>query len=472
MNPPSLNEKGMSKHLPTYLTQDDVLSAQEAAKVMDQTGEVLEKSVVPFIAKAQKIMESAFVEWRGEGKYVYTPDGQGFFDCVGAGGVFGLGFAHPDVVEAVVLQARRGGLATRAGFVPGQAELTTKLKALVPDNLEYVYFGNSGTEAVEAAIKLARVSTGKKKLIGTNLGYHGMSLATISLSGIGMWRDGIGPYLEGTQLVEHGNLAELEEAIDDDTAAVVLEPVQWASGCKVVADDYFQGVRELCDKHGAKFILDEIQTGLGRTGKRFALEHWGARPDILCTGKILSGGMVPVSAILYTADIHKGERMRPLFNNSSFAGNPLSCAAGIATLNLLEDRYFDRAEKLGDLMGEAFAELTEEFPYFLSGFHGLGLMRCLEFTNPLFGAVFAEWMRRDESTLIAAMGHIPQFVRISPPFICEDEDIEALKQSCKNVLRSLAKFTPQELFEDFSLKLQAVQRAMAEPAEDQEGALA
>lgn len=465
-------KRAMSKHLPTYLTQEDKLSAEESAKVFKDTAKGLEESVAPFIVKAQTVMENAFLEWRGEGKYIYTPDGKGLFDCVGAGGVFGLGFSHPDVVEAVVLQARRGGLATRAGFLPGQAELAAKLKAIAPDNLQHVYFGNSGTEAVEAAIKLARLSTGKKKLIGTKLGYHGMSIATISLSGIGMWRDGIGPYLEATELVTHGNLAELEEAMDDDTAAVVLEPVQWASGCKVVAQDYFQGVRELCDRYGAKFILDEVQTGLGRTGKKFALEHWNARPDILCTGKILSGGMVPVSAVLYTADVQKAERMRPLFNNSSFGGNPLACAAGITTLNLLSDRYFERAEKLGDLMGDAFQELLDEFGYFLAGFHGLGLMRCLEFQNPLFGAVFSEWLRRDESILTAAMGHIPQFVRISPPFICDDEDIEALKQSCKNVLRTMAGFTPQELFEDFNAKLQMVQRAMAEAAEEQEGAMA
>jgi putrescine aminotransferase len=462
----------MSKHLPTYLTQEDQLSEEDAAKVMDWTGDVLEESVVPFIVKAQRVMENAFLEWRGEGKYVYTPDGKGFFDCVGAGGVFGLGFAHPEIVEAVVLQARRGGLATRAGFLPGQAELTQRLRAIAPDDLKYVYFGNSGTEAVEAAIKLARVSTGKKKLVGTRLGYHGMSLATISLSGIGMWRDGVGPYLEETALVEHGNLAELEETMDDDTAAVVLEPIQWASGCKVVAEDYFAGVRALCDKHGALMILDEVQTGLGRTGKKFALEHWGAKPDILCTGKILSGGMVPISAVLYNEEVHKGERMRPLFNNSSFGGNPLACAAGITTLNLLNDRYFERAEKLGDLMGQAFQELTDEFGYFLGGFHGLGLMRCLEFQSPLFGAVFAEWMKRDESILVAAMGHIPQFVRISPPFVCDDEDIELLKQACSNVLRTMAGFTPQELFEQFSSKIQAVQRAMAESAEDQEEALA
>ena len=460
----------MSKYLPTHLTKDDTVSKEEAEIILSETGKVIEDCIIPFIAKAQRIMDSAFVEWRGEGKYVYSPDGQKIFDCVGGGGVFGLGFAHPDVVEAVTLQAKRGGLCTRAGLVPGQAELATKLRAITPEKLSYVYFGNSGTEAVEAAIKLARLATGKKKLIGTHLGYHGMSIGTVSLSGINMWRDGVGPFLEGTELVTHGSLAAMEEAIDDDTAAVILEPIQWASGCKVVADDYFTGVKALCEKHGALLILDEVQTGLGRTGPKFAMEHWGVEPDLLCVGKILSGGMVPVSAVLYTQQVHKAERMRPLFNNSSFGGNPLACAAGIATLNLLEDRYFERALKLGNLLGEAFEELKEEFPLYLAGYHGHGLMRCLEFTSPLFGAVFSEWMRRDEGVLVAAMSHIPQFVRVSPPFICEDKCIEELKQSCRNVMQNMAKQTAQELFEDFSAAIQKVQVALAEPVEDLEGA--
>lgn len=462
----------MSKYLPTYLTKDDNLSAEDAQAIQDETGKVLETRVVPFIAKAQRLMESAFLEWRGEGKYILTPDGKKFFDCVGAGGVFGLGFAYPDIVEAVTLQAKRGGLATRAGFIPGQAELAEKLVALTPDSLQYVYYGNSGTEAVEAAIKMARVATGKKKLIGTHLGYHGMSVATISLSGINMWRDGIGPYLEGTELVTHGDLAAMEQAIDSDTAAVVLEPIQWASGCKVVAKDYFKGVKALCEKHGALLILDEVQTGLGRTGKKFAMEHWDVEPDILCVGKILSGGMVPISAVLYTQQVHKGERMRPLFNNSSFGGNPLACAAGITTLNLLDGKYFERAAKLGDSMGECFEDIKSSFPEHVANYHGLGLMRCLEFTSPLFGAVFSEWLRRDQSIITAAMGHIPQFVRISPPFICDDEDIIALRDSCKSVLAEMAKYTPQELFEDFNKSLQKVQVALAQPIEDQEGALA
>ena len=164
--------------------------------------------------------------------------------------------------------------------------------------------------------------------------------------------------------------------------------------------------------------------------------------------------------------------MRPLFNNSSFGGNPLACAAAITTINLLQDRYFERAEKLGDLLGQAFEELKQEFPQYLAGYHGHGLMRCLEFTDGIFGVIFSEWMRRDEGVIIAAMSHIPQFVRISPPFVCVDEDIEALKNSARNVLQTMTGFTPQQMFHDFTKILQEVQKAMAEPTSTQEGALA
>lgn len=458
----------MSKFVPEYLKMPSTVSAEESKKILEETGDVLERSVIPFIVAAQKALESDFVEWRGEGKYVYTPDGKAFFDCVGAGGVFGLGFAHPDIVEAVTLQAKRGGLATRSGFLPGQAELATKLLAIAPDNLEYVYFGNSGTEAMEAAMKLARLATGKKKLIGTHLGYHGMSMATISLSGLGPWRDGIGPFLEGSHLVTHGHLSELEEVMDDDTAAVVLEPVQWASGCRVVSKEYFAGVRELCDRHGALLILDEVQTGLGRTGTKFALEYFGVEPDILCTGKILSGGMVPISAVLYTDAVQRAERMRPMFNNSSFGGNPLACAAGITTLNLLEDKYFDRAAALGDKLGEVFEELKQGYPELIADYHGLGLMRCLEFTIPLYGTIFGEWLRRDASILVAAMGHVPQYVRISPPFICDDADLDKLKEGCVAVLDEISKFSPQELFRDLQAVFQKVSKAMEKGVDDRE----
>lgn len=427
----------MSSYLPRALQEGDTVSAERAEEIFRAISQTLEDHVTPLQVKIGNVLKTSFVEWRGEGIYVYTPDGKKRFDCVGGGGVFGLGFAHPDIVEAVCQQARRGGLATRAGYIPNQAELTEKLLAAAPDNLKFAFFANTGTESVECAIKLARLATGRGKLIGTHLGYHGLSTGTISLSGIGIWRDGIGPYLEGTELVHHGDLEGLAEVLDEQTAAVVLEPIQWASGCKVVAPDYFQKVHQMCKEKGALLILDEVQTGLGRTGYKFACEHWGVKPDLLCVGKILSGGMIPISAVLYTEGVQAAEYKRSLFNNSSYGGNPIACAAGVTTLNLLNDRYFERSRVLGEQLAEGFDKLRAEFPDLLAGYHGLGLMRCLEFLAPVAGYIFSARMATEHSVIVASMGHMPHFVRVSPPFISSDEDMAYLLESARSCLLSL-----------------------------------
>jgi putrescine aminotransferase len=427
----------MSSNLPRALQEGDQVSSERAAELFESISRTLEQHVSPFQVKVSNALKTSWVEWRGEGIYVYTPDGQKRYDCVGAGGVFGLGFAHPDLVDAITLQARRGGLATRAGYIPNQAELAEKLVALAPDNLKYAFFANSGTEALECAIKLARLATGRGKLIGTYMGYHGLSTGTISLSGLGLWRDGIGPYLEGTQLVHHGDLDSLAEVLDEETAAVVLEPIQWASGCRVAAPDYFQKVHQMCQQKGALLILDEVQTGLGRTGYKFALEHWNVKPDILCVGKVLSGGMIPISAVLYSEQVQAAENKRTLFNNSSYGGNPIACAAGVTTLNLLNERYFERARLLGEQMAAGFDQLLAEFPDLLAGYHGLGLMRCLEFKAPVAGYLFSTRMATNHSIIVASMGHMPNLVRISPPFISSDEDMAYLLSSARSCLREL-----------------------------------
>lgn len=454
----------MTSHLPRALQEGDQVSPERAKELLDQIGKTLEGHMIPMQVRVGRALETNFVEWRGEGIYVYTPDGQKRFDCVGGGGVFGLGFAHPEVVEAVCAQARRGGLATRAGLVPNQAELAETLLAMVPDNLEYAFFANSGTEALECAIKLARIATGRSKLIGTYLGYHGMSIGTISLSGIGVWRDGIGPYLEGTELVHHGDLAGLAEVLDEDTAAVVLEPVQWASGCKVADHDYFAKVAQMCKEKGALLIFDEVQTGLGRTGYKFALEHWNVEPDILCVGKVLSGGMVPISAVLYTAQVQAAEANRTLFNNSSFGGNPIASAAAVTTLNLLNSTYFERARLLGEQMAEGFDRLLEEFPDLLAGYHGLGLMRCLDFLAPMAGYIFSSRMATKHGVQVASMGHMPNLVRVSPPFICTDDDMAYLIEAARACLLELRELGAQGVQQELEGLIAAINRVNAEAA--------
>lgn len=451
--------------LPAWLEMGDQLTPEEYTQHEGVWLSEIEEHVNPILASGMRATGNVFVEWRGEGLYVYDPVGKQLFDCLGAGGVFGLGFRHPRVIEAVKHQLDRMPLSTRMGLVPAQGTLAKRLLARAPGDFQYVFFGNSGTESVEAALKLARVATGRGGLVGTTEGYHGMSTGTISLSGLKMWRDGVGPMLGRTRLVPHGSIEALEAVVNETTAAVVLEPIQWASGCKVPEPDYFPKVRELCDRTGALLILDEVQTGLGRTGYWFACEHWGVKADILCVGKVLSGGVVPISATLYTARVFEGEKNRGLFNNSSFGGNPLACTAGVAAMDVLEgDGLVERSRALGEQLEQGFDQIREEFPGIVAGQHGLGLMRCLEMTHPLYGFVFQEILRRDHSILVASMAHIPQFVRVSPPFICTDDDLAHLVKATSDTVRTLQEMGPEKVqayFQEILQKIQAAAKAAA-----------
>ena len=441
-------QKTETSQLPPWLLQPETIS-EEACSAMEQEliGTVGEH-VNYLLGIGQQVIEAPFVEWRCEGKYVYDPKGREFFDCMGAGGVFGLGFRHPRVIEAVKAQLDRMALSTRAGLVPAQAALAEKLIKVAPPGLKGVFFGSSGTEAVEAAIKLARLATGRPGLVGTHFGYHGLSLGTISLSGLRLWRQGVEPALGGTTLIQHGNLAELRSVVDETTAAVILEPIQWAAGCRVADDEYFKEVKAHCRRMGALLILDEIQTGLGRTGHWFACEHWGVEPDILCVGKVLSGGVVPVSATLYSEQVQQAERMRLLFNNSSFGGNPLACTAGYAAMECLEDGLLENSKRLGDQLGEGFDSLREEFPDLVAGQHGLGLMRCLEMTQPIYGSMLADYLRRESRIMTASLAHIPQFIRVSPPFICEPEDIDHLMAETRRIVRKFQEMGMEALTQE------------------------
>lgn len=448
-----------TQSLPSWLTHDLILE-EEAYKPLERRWlNLTEDHINQMLVHGQKASE-VMVEWHTEGIYVSDPLGKKYFDCLGAGGVFGLGFRHPRVMAAVKAQLDRVALSTRMGIVPAQGELAAKLIEVAPPGYTGVFFGNSGTESVEAAIKLARLATGRSGLVGTHFGYHGMSIGTISLSGLGLWRDGIGSVVADTELVQHGNLEELASKVNENTAAVVMEPIQWASGCKVVGPRYFTEVKKICEQAGALLILDEVQTGLGRTGRWFACEHWNVVPDLLCVGKVLSGGVIPISATLFGPQVHQKEKVRVLFNNSSFGGNPLACAAGYAAVEALQDGLLQRSEELGEQMEDGFDELCRDFSDLLEGHHGIGLMRCIEFTNSSHGALFNELMRVEQSVIVAAMAHIMQFVRISPPFICTDSDMQALLQACRACLERIREMGAEgvaKFFNQMMMRIRAVQ---------------
>lgn len=420
----------------------DVLTEEEYAQMLADQFDLQEKHYNPMMARTLRALGSALVEWRGEGAFLIDPRGKRYYDCMGAGGTFGIGHSHPKVIAAVKKQLDRAPLSTRAGISPGQAFLAAALSEKVPGKLPFCSFLNSGTEAVEAALKLARLTTNRPKFIGMINGYHGMSIGTLSVGGIEYWRHNT-PNLAEATLVPFMDLQALEKAMGDDVAAVVLEPVQWASGCTVATPEYLRRVRALCDAHGTLLIADEIQTGLGRTGKWFAMEYSGVVPDLICVGKVLSGAVCPVSAVLYSAQVRAAEESRPLFNNSTFAGNPLACAAGMATLKVLEEeKMIERAAHLGDMLEKGFDALCRDFPDMAVGHRGVGLMRCMGTTAPAIGLTFQEMMREEHGVLLTSMVHCPEVIRVSPPFCSTDADLQGLLDKWRSLFEYLHKIGP------------------------------
>ena len=451
-----------STHL-DYRTLPDIVEPSQRAALMEQLLTEYDLNN-PLMSQYFRAMESELVEWRTDGIYVINHTGQKYYDCLGAGGVFGLGFRHPKVIQAVKDQLDRVALSSRFSIPPMTAALAHKLVSLAPTGLNRVYFGSSGTEALEAAIKLARLTTGKAGLIGTEFGYHGMSIATLSISGLQLWRAGTEPSVGATQVLPFNNLKAMEQAIGPDTAAVILEPVQWASGCEVATTEYLKGVRQLCDRHGALLIFDEVQCGMGRCGKMWAHEYQGVTPDILCIGKVLSGGVMPISAALYTEKIARAEFNRPLFNNSSFGGNPLACAAALKTLEVIEEEnLIEQSYRHGNRVNQEFAALVKDYPSVVQGQRGIGLMTCIILTRPQYGLLLQDFVRDDFNIFISSMMHMPEFVRISPPFISTDDDIGCMLGAIRQSIAKIAKMPVAEVMAYFAQLQEKFKKIQAPP---------
>src|SRR5256714_6675294 len=232
----------------------------------------------------ERAVEGAVVEWEGEGCFVRDINGREFLDCLGGFGIFALGHRHPKVINAIKAQLDRLALHSQWMLNPMAADAARRLAEITPGNLRKTFWCSSGTEAVEGGLKLARLYTGKKKYISTINSFHGKTMGALSVTGRDLFRNPFEPLLE-TTFVPYGEIEAMENAVDGETAAVILEPIQGEGGIRIPPDDYLPTVRELCTKRNVLLIFDEVQTGLGRTGKMFGCNHTGVVPDIMCLGK-------------------------------------------------------------------------------------------------------------------------------------------------------------------------------------------
>ncbi len=357
---------------------------------------------------------------RGKGVWVWDAEGKKYLDFVAGLAVNNLGHCHPRVVEAIARQAGTLIHCSNLYYIEPQVRLAEQL--VNNSALDRVFFCNSGAEAVEAAIKLARkhakkVSQDKSQIITALQSFHGRTLAAITATGQPKYQKGYEPLPAGFKHVPFNDFTAMEEALTDDVCAVLLEPVQGEGGVNVAEREYLQGVRHLCDERGALLILDEVQTGMGRTGRLFAYEHYGIEPDILALAKALAGGF-PMGAMLAREEI--AQAFSPGDHASTFGGNPLACVAAIASLGvLLGEDYVKNAEVVGSYFRKRLADLIGRY-HFVKEVRGLGLMLALELYIP--GAGIVDRCRNKGLLVNCVKENVLRFV---PPLIVSTEDVDA-----------------------------------------------
>jgi putrescine aminotransferase len=372
------------------------------------------------------------VEWDAEGCFVRDMRGEVWLDALSFMGVFGLGHKHPAVIKAVKEQLDRMPMNARYFFNKPQSDLAALLMEHAPGSrLKNVFFCNSGSEAVDVALKCAKFTTQRSEIISTHESYHGVTIGAVSVSGMSHFRDGIDPLLPGVRFIPFGDTAALEAAVSKSTAAVIMEPVHAGLGSMAAPPGYFAKVQELCDRHGALFICDEVQTGLGRTGRMWGIDHHpGVEPDIICMGKVLSGGVMPIGATLYSERIADALSERLIFNTSTFGGGELACAAGHAAVKVIVDeKLSERAAEGGKILGSCLRQVQERHPSHIRDVRGVGMMWTIEFTDPLVVFFVFPHLLREHRVLVAPHLNRVDMMRLSPPLGADRPTLERIAQA-------------------------------------------
>ncbi|GKS69881.1 ornithine--oxo-acid transaminase [Nitrosomonas sp. PY1] len=383
---------------------------------------------------------------RAVGQYLYDEHGNEYLDLLSGFGVYAFGRNHPTMISALkeVLTLEMPDLVQLdASILSGL--LAQEILTTTPDNLSRVFFCNSGTEAVEASIKFARYATKRNRIICCDHAYHGLTMGALSLNGEQIFRDGFGPLLLDCGSVPFNDLAALEKALcNKDVAAFIVEPVQ-GKGVNIPDDNYLPEVERLCKQYGTLFVADEIQTGIGRTGKFWAIEHWQVKPDMICMAKALSGGFVPVGAVAMTQKIMDSvfNRMdRAVVHGSTFSKNNMAMAAGLASLEIIKtQKLVENSARIGSEIVNRLNVVKGQFEFFKEA-RGKGSMIAVEFKSPSSLSLKAAWMMletankglfcqmitiplfKEHRILTQVAGHGMNVVKLLPPLILQQRDLD------------------------------------------------
>jgi putrescine aminotransferase len=399
-----------------------VTDGADAQALYDETYENYREYVNPPLARVMKLSGSP-VEVSAQGATIVDHNGKSYLDFAGGYGVFTLGYRHPRVVAAVRAQLDAMALSGRTMFNPLLGRLAKRLAELTPGDLKISFFANSGTEAVEGALKLARAATKRAKFVGTEGAFHGKTFGALSVSGREAFRAPFAPLLADVVHAPFGDLAALA-ALVDDAAAVIVEPVQGEGGVNVPPPGYLRGVRDLCDRSGAVFIADEVQTGLGRCGALFACDLAGVVPDVMTLAKGLSGGVMPIGAYVARPGVWNAAYAKdPLLHTSTFGGNPLACAAALAALDVLvEDDLAANARERGAELLTGAREIAARYQDVIAEVRGVGLLVGVELRNEGYGGTIIPELLKRGVTAAWTLNQ-QRVIRLEPPLIVDATQI-------------------------------------------------
>ena len=392
--------------------------------IFDETIENYRRYLNPPLARVMKLSGSP-VEISAEGCIITDHTGKKYLDFAGGYGVFTLGHRHPRVLAAVRAQLDLMALSGRTMFNPLMGRLAKRLAEITPGDLQISFFANSGAEAIEGALKLARAATKRTKIVGTHDGYHGKTLGALSVSGRPYYQTPYAPLVPDVAHVPFGEPAALETALAN-AAAFVVEPIQAEGGVVCPPAGYLRAVRDCCDRTGALFIADEVQTGLGRCGTLFACDAEGVVPDIMTLAKGLSGGVVPIGAYVARAAVWNAAYARaPLMHTSTFGGNELACAAALAALEvLLTDDLTANARRRGAELLAGARAVAQRYPQAIAAVRGAGLLVGVELTNEGYaGTIIPELLHRGVTA--AWTLNAQRVIRLEPPLIVSRAQIAA-----------------------------------------------
>jgi putrescine aminotransferase len=458
-SPTSLDEEThcMSQNLKTALEESGrvldligqkTLPPEEQKRVIAESVRYWTDYVNPGFLEYRKSVSTDYtaVEWSDEGAVFRDVQGKEFIDCLGGFGIYVTGHRHPKVLKAVREQLDRQAIHSQELIDPLRTYLARLVALITPGDLQYSFFSNSGTESIEACLKMAILTTGRQNFVGCIGAFHGKSMGSLGGTSKAMFREPFLPLKRWTH-VPFGDVDALRMVVSsadfsgDRVAAVVIEPIQGEGGINVAPPGYLAAAREICDKYGAMLVFDEVQSGMGRSGKMFCCEHDGVVPDLMALGKGFGGGVMPIGAAVGTPKTWERYIENPFLHTTTFGGNPVCCAAAIATIHvLLEEDLPRQAGEKGEYLLPRMNEIAQRNPKVMSGARGRGLMLGMEFASHDIGYAVAKSLF-GRGILISGTYINARVLRVEPPLVISkaemDKFLNALEASVQEVGKGL-----------------------------------